>query len=349
MFSTLDSSTESRNHRSAYFTCGVMIQTLAMSAAVLVSMLFPNQLPLTSKHYAITWLPTLTHPVKPDAKPPRKLARMVVPAPKPVEPPKLVASIAPTFDPPVVHHTVRTSPMPTAPLPPPPINQPVAPPRQEQVTVHTGIFGGAAETVALKRRAEQMQTGGFGSPQGLPARVRDENFGNVPKLGSFGLPEGQGVGNGTGGSHGVQGVVASAGFGSGSATSTGVSRGDGVYRVATGEFEKARQVAHVQAEIPRTPPPSDFQAIEILSKPSPIYTDQARQLGIQGEVALSVVFQSSGTIKILGVIRSLGYGLDQAAQQAAAKIRFKPAQRDGQPADFSATLRIEFRLAGQST
>jgi TonB family protein len=45
----------------------------------------------------------------------------------------------------------------------------------------------------------------------------------------------------------------------------------------------------------------------------------------------------------------LGHGLDQAAVEAATQIRFKPALRDGKPADFPATLRIEFRLADQST
>jgi protein TonB len=87
--------------------------------------------------------------------------------------------------------------------------------------------------------------------------------------------------------------------------------------------------------------------MEILSKPTPVYTEEARRLGIQGEVALSVVFQANGTISVVGVIKSLGHGLDQAAEQAATQIRFKPAQRSGQPTDFPATLRIEFRLADQ--
>ena len=72
-------------------------------------------------------------------------------------------------------------------------------------------------------------------------------------------------------------------------------------------------------------------------------------MGIQGEVTLSVVFQASGTIRILEVVKSLGHGLDQAAEQAAAQIRFKPARDNGKPVDFPATLRIEFRLADQTT
>jgi len=41
----------------------------------------------------------------------------------------------------------------------------------------------------------------------------------------------------------------------------------------------------------------------------------------------------------------LGHGLDEAAMRAAQLIKFKPAKRDGQPVDFPARVRIEFRLA----
>jgi TonB family protein len=117
--------------------------------------------------------------------------------------------------------------------------------------------------------------------------------------------------------------------------------------VAMGGFEKARTVAQSPPKNLPAPPP-EFQPVEILIKPSPVYTEEARRLGIQGEVALSVVFQATGGIKVIGVLNSLGHGLDQAAEQAATQIRFKPAQRDGKPTDFPATLRIEFRLANPS-
>ena len=119
--------------------------------------------------------------------------------------------------------------------------------------------------------------------------------------------------------------------------------------VDIGGFEKPRQVAATRVVSAQALPPADFQPIEILSKTAPTYTVEARQLGIQGEVALSVIFEATGGIRILGVVRSLGHGLDQAAQQAATNIRFRPALRAGQPTDFPATLRIEFRLADQST
>jgi TonB family protein len=84
---------------------------------------------------------------------------------------------------------------------------------------------------------------------------------------------------------------------------------------------------------------------EILMKPTPVYTDEARKLRIEGEVLLDVVFESSGKLQVVRVIRGLGHGLDEAAIRAAEQIRFKPAMRDGRPADSTAVLHIVFQLA----
>jgi TonB family protein len=58
-----------------------------------------------------------------------------------------------------------------------------------------------------------------------------------------------------------------------------------------------------------------------------------------------MVFLADGSIQVTRVISGLGHGLDEAATRAARQIRFKPARRDGQPVDFPARVRIEFRLA----
>jgi protein TonB len=50
-------------------------------------------------------------------------------------------------------------------------------------------------------------------------------------------------------------------------------------------------------------------------------------------------------VHVNGVVSSLGHGLDESAIEAAKQIRFKPAKREGQPVDFPARVRIEFRLA----
>ena len=84
---------------------------------------------------------------------------------------------------------------------------------------------------------------------------------------------------------------------------------------------------------------------EILSKPIPIYTDEARANRIEGEVLLEVVFEASGKLRVLRVVHGLGHGLDDSAVRAAEQIRFKPALRNGQPSDSTAVVHIIFQLA----
>ncbi len=83
---------------------------------------------------------------------------------------------------------------------------------------------------------------------------------------------------------------------------------------------------------------------EILFKPKPVYTREARDLKLEGQVSLEVVFQSSGVVRIIRVLHGLGHGLDEAAEQAAQQIRFRPATRAGVPVDTTATLYITFQV-----
>lgn len=352
MFSTLKVSDEARKRRGVAFIVGVLCQVLMIGAAILVGILFPNELPI-AHHYIVAWLPPLTPPEKPPVvQPPREVPRVFVPRPVSPEVPKLTAPPIVRQEVPKTPPTVAALPVPTPPASPRPMAPPTPPPvKKEEMTVHTGLFGGAPQLVTTKRPVEQVQTGGFGSPQGLPGRAQGDSPGNVPKLGSFGLPEGPGMGNGTGGAHGVPGVVASAGFGSavGSMGDGHAPGGAADPKVTVGGFQKAAPATPSPAESHPVAPAADFQSVEILSKPNPVYTDEARRLGIQGEVMLSVIFQANGALRVISVVKSLGHGLDQAAQQAAMQIRFKPAQRSGQPVDFPANLRIQFRLADQPT
>ena len=99
--------------------------------------------------------------------------------------------------------------------------------------------------------------------------------------------------------------------------------------------------AAVRTEPAKTPP----TAIEILVKPKPVYTEEARQLRIEGEVILEVTFTAEGEVRVLRVARGLGHGLDEAAIAAARAIKYRPAQRDGKAVDSTGTIRIQFELA----
>ena len=119
---------------------------------------------------------------------------------------------------------------------------------------------------------------------------------------------------------------------------------------ATGTVKSAAFDAQADAAPAAAPkrerPVSRFDAeVEVLSKPKPVYTEEARRLHLEGDVVLNVTFQANGKLVVLSVASGLGHGLDEAAIDAAKRIEFNPARRDGQPVDHTATLRVVFRLA----
>ena len=85
--------------------------------------------------------------------------------------------------------------------------------------------------------------------------------------------------------------------------------------------------------------------VEILEKPRPRYTEEARRLRLEGEVILETLFPAAGPPRVLHVVRGLGNGLDESAIAAAQAIRFRPAMRAGQAVDTSATVHIVFQIA----
>jgi TonB family protein len=88
-----------------------------------------------------------------------------------------------------------------------------------------------------------------------------------------------------------------------------------------------------------------FTPVKILVKPTPVYTPAARNKKVEGDVILRVVFRSTGTVETGDVVRGLGFGLDESAQNAAKMIQFQPAQKNGVDVDFPAVVHISFQLA----
>ena len=84
---------------------------------------------------------------------------------------------------------------------------------------------------------------------------------------------------------------------------------------------------------------------ELVRKVDPKYTEQAKAQKITGEVWLDVVVQTDGTVKVLGVKKSLdkSYGLDEQAIEAAKQWLFKPGSKDGKTVPVRVVLILEFR------
>jgi TonB family protein len=216
------------------------------------------------------------------------------------------------------------------------------------VLIHTGEFQGSSVKPTVNAPIDKVQTGGFGDPNGLKP---SENGKPGAKLvasaaGSFDMPMGAGQGNGSGGAKGIKGTVASANFGDGVATP---GRGDGrsggqghaVQTSGFGTQEVAQNTGHVQ----RMDSGPASTGVEILAKPNPVYTEEARNLKVEGEVLLEVMFSANGQLHVSRVVRGLGHGLDEAAIAAANKMRFKPATHSGQAVDSTAIVHVVFQLA----
>jgi TonB family protein len=323
------------------FALSTCVQGLVVGLAVWIAVLRLQVLiPTRDYHYVemVSTPPPVNHEPAPvrvipapsvaELKPPTPEALRVI-APK--AKPRVQPEIAPT--PPKIEIAAKVAPL-----------QPVTPVIPKQL-VKTNVFStGSSATPTTARAPEQVQTGGFGDPKCITERSNNREPVNIARLGSFDAPSGPGAGNGTAGSKGVPGVVASAGFGNGAATgdSTGnvnASRG-AVRQAGFGDTESPASVRPKAAETVARMTPA-----EILAKPNPIYTDEAKKLRIEGEVLLEVVFESSGKLRVLRVVRGLGHGLDENAIHAAEQIRFKPAVKDGQPADSSGVLHVVFQLA----
>ncbi|MGH9937346.1 MAG: TonB family protein [Blastocatellia bacterium] len=82
----------------------------------------------------------------------------------------------------------------------------------------------------------------------------------------------------------------------------------------------------------------------ILYREKAQYTQEARDNNVEGVVALSVVFGADSQIKNIVVVRGLPHGLTEKAIEAAKKIRFEPAMKDGQPVNVRSMLEYTFRL-----
>jgi TonB family protein len=221
----------------------------------------------------------------------------------------------------------------------------VEPPRPEPPReVRTNVFNEASsQKTALPAR--DVQTGGFGDPNGMRGEGRPGKAATAPSLGSFDLPAGEGVGNGTGGARGVRGAVASAGFGDSADTVSNRTPGKTPDKsVREGAFGSAPAAPRTNEPRKRSAPPAQIP-VEITFKPRPEYTSEARSRKLEGEVLLKVLFTAAGQVQILELVKGLGYGLDESAAAAARQIRFTPAMRDGKPVDSSATIHIVFQLA----
>jgi TonB family protein len=326
--------------------CGIVL------FLVLIPLLYPEKF-APAMRYAVTTIAApntevLLPPPPPKIKVQPPKVKLEQPAPTPIEPPKMAKLVAPKFEAPVQPKLkkidVNTPELKSADFDAKmelKSKEPVRP--RDPVKVGVMASTGSAAPATVNLPPSKVQTGGFGDPNGLPGKGDPNKRSIIAGFGSPALPPGEGYGNGTGGKNGVRGTVASTGFGNGTAI-TPPSGGGNRGSVKSGGFSNA---ADAVVEGPRKKADSGeaTTAVTILEKPKPVYTADARNMKIEGDVVVEVVFLASGQVKVSRVVSGLGHGLDENALRAAEQIKFKPARRENQPVDFPARVRIEFRMA----
>jgi len=315
------------------------LEILFILMLINLGLLIPQRLQLNERYHVTELIPIpALRPAPYKPKTPTVHAKLLPPAPVPF--PKMI-----------VPHDIQV-PRPDVPAPPkvvvtnnfaPAVLKVAGGARPAQV-IHTGEFGSSAPpTVNLPM--QKVQTGGFGDPNGIPGQGKPNAKLVAANTGAFDLPPGAGQGNGTGGAKGVKGTIASAGFGNGVAqpgNGDGRSNGRGVQTAGFSTQEVAQGGGKARPMVDGGPPSNP---VEIIFKPNPVYTSEARQAKLEGEVLLEVMFGANGQLNVSRVVRGLGHGLDEAAVAAANKMRFKPALRNGQAVDSTAIVHVVFQLA----
>lgn len=82
--------------------------------------------------------------------------------------------------------------------------------------------------------------------------------------------------------------------------------------------------------------------LKIKEKVKGKYTEGAHRNCVNGKVLLKVIFKSSGKIGDIEVVEGLPEGLSEAAVEAARKLKFEPAQKDGQKVSVLAKVEYDF-------
>ncbi len=157
----------------------------------------------------------------------------------------------------------------------------------------------------------KMPRGPIGDPLGVPAPPSS----GPGTGGGIGRSSGGGVGGGQGG-----------GLGAG----RGGNTGGGDMGLGGG-----RSVEPMTASLRPT----------ILYREKAKYTEEARQNKVQGVVVLQVVFHVNGSITEVKVVRGLPDGLTEKAIEAAKRIRFNPAVKNGSPVSVRGQLEFSFNLS----
>jgi periplasmic protein TonB len=289
-------------------------------------------------------------PIKKAEEPPPPKIKIKLPPPPPVakiEPPKIKMPDIKMPEPPKPPEIKMVQPMPVVLPAAPKLVQP--PPAPKVVSLAQAMPASVPNT---SPHPTAVALGSTTNPIAVSNKPSATSI-NLGNKGMSGMPASN---NGAGAASTVVNL------GSGSPTGTNM-KGNGPVAVAgiphgvTGGTGPLNSTSKVVSLGQNTPPPMPKPAgpttataksgPKVLFKPKPEYTEEAKQLHLEGNVSVRIRVSSSGAVQVLGVISDLGHGLGASAVRAVEATRFKPATDDsGNPIDWEGVVNVAFQLAG---
>jgi len=76
----------------------------------------------------------------------------------------------------------------------------------------------------------------------------------------------------------------------------------------------------------------------------PNYPREARRMGKEGIVVLKLFLAATGEVGAVEILQGAGFGMEEAAREAALLSRFRPATLNGMPVACQAILPLHFQL-----
>lgn len=105
------------------------------------------------------------------------------------------------------------------------------------------------------------------------------------------------------------------------------------------DFDITSEINSILPSGPVNPP-------SVTKRVQPVYPEEARLAGIEGEIVLKVVIQFDGTIGDIEVLESSGRDdFDQAAIECVRQWEFKPAMQSGIRVTMAVRMTIMFEIA----
>jgi TonB family protein len=175
-----------------------------------------------------------------------------------------------------------------------------------------------------------------GPPQPVNKSIEQYGVINSTKTVGGGTGEGRGLGNGRG-----SGIGTGNGTGYGTGTGSGIGGGNG-NGIGNGIGDGLGEPPKVAERKP--PAPAVTTPLQIISKPIPKFTEEARKQNVKGTVVLRITFSSNGQISNVSVIKGLPAGLTEQAIAAARSIQFKPMMKNGQAVSVIRPVEFSFNM-----